>query len=69
MVEAGVDYLLSQLFPSGNLPSSLESAGHDKLVQWCHGAPGFVHLLANAYKVAVLHSTVQLPYTRTHAGI
>lgn len=38
-------------FP-GNLPSSLESSGSDRLVHWCHGAPGFTHLLAHAYRVS-----------------
>lgn len=51
MVEPCVNHLISLCFPSGNLPSSLESASRDRLVQWCHGAPGFVHLLAHAYKV------------------
>ena len=46
-----MDYLLTLCFPSGNLPSSLESGDKDRLVQWCHGAPGLVHLLAVAYKV------------------
>lgn len=51
VVESCVDYLVSLMFPSGNFPSSLESAERDRLVQWCHGAPGLVHLLAHAYKV------------------
>ena len=55
-----VEYLLLQLFPSGNLPSSLESAKSDRLVQWCHGAPGLVHLLAQAYKV--IHPPCSIPY-------
>ncbi|KAI0555102.1 hypothetical protein F4679DRAFT_151417 [Xylaria curta] len=33
--------LLDHQFPSGNLPSSLP-AGSDRLVQFCHGGPGFV---------------------------
>jgi len=39
-----VDALLRLRFASGNLPSSLGS-DRDKLVQWCHGAPGLVPLL------------------------
>uniref|UniRef100_A0A7S1JGL9 Uncharacterized protein n=1 Tax=Eutreptiella gymnastica TaxID=73025 RepID=A0A7S1JGL9_9EUGL len=39
-----VDALLVQTLPSGNLRSSLGS-DRDKLVQWCHGAPGMVPLL------------------------
>ena len=33
--------LLEQQFSTGNFPSSLP-AGNDRLVQFCHGAPGFV---------------------------
>ncbi|KAI1202116.1 hypothetical protein F5X97DRAFT_345982 [Nemania serpens] len=33
--------LLDHQFPSGNFPSSLP-AGSDRLVQFCHGGPGFV---------------------------
>ena len=37
---------------SGNLRSSMESsASHDKLVHWCHGAPGHVLLLVKASEV------------------
>lgn len=49
-VESCVEFLLSEQFPSGNLPSSLES-GIDKLIHWCHGAPGAVHLMVKAYQV------------------
>lgn len=38
--------LLDQQFPSGNFPSSLP-AGTDRLVQFCHGAPGFVIALVS----------------------
>ncbi|KAI0409684.1 hypothetical protein F4802DRAFT_545087 [Xylaria palmicola] len=33
--------LLDRQFPSGNFPSSLP-AGSDRLVQFCHGGPGFI---------------------------
>ena len=46
-----MDYLLSIRLASGNLPSSLESSVDDRLVHWCHGASGAVHLFARAYKV------------------
>lgn len=37
---------------SGNLRSSIgSSASEDKLVHWCHGAPGHVLLLVKAYEV------------------
>lgn len=40
-----ISNLLSQQFPSGNFPSSLPSPGDspsDRLVQFCHGAPGVI---------------------------
>ena len=40
VVKPSIDYLLDVVFPSGNLPSSLESSHADRLVHWCHGAPG-----------------------------
>ncbi|XP_067928637.1 lanC-like protein 2 isoform X2 [Watersipora subatra] len=60
-----VDYMMSLRFPSGNYPSSLESGERDKLLHWCHGAPGFVYMFAAAfekfgnqkYKEAVLDCT------------
>lgn len=40
-------------WPSGNLKSSIptSSSSKDKLVHWCHGAPGHVLLLVKAYEV------------------
>lgn len=49
-VRPSLDYLLQVRFPGGNLPSSLEN-DRDRLVQWCHGAPGFIHCLVEASKV------------------
>jgi hypothetical protein len=46
-LKATIDALLRLRFPSGNLPSSLGS-GSDRLVHWCHGAPGFIPLLCSA---------------------
>ena len=51
VVRPSVDYLLHMCFKGGNLPSSLESGGKDRLVHWCHGCPGLVHLLALSYRV------------------
>lgn len=50
LVRPTIDYLQGLCFPSGNFPSSL-SNNTDRLVQWCHGAPGAVFLFAQAYKV------------------
>lgn len=46
-----LNYLQGELYPSGNLPSSQGSASGDKLVHWCHGAPGATILFAMAHKV------------------
>ncbi|XP_043229390.1 glutathione S-transferase LANCL1-like isoform X2 [Amphibalanus amphitrite] len=51
LVRPTVDYLVSLRLASGNYPSSLESVLSDRLVHWCHGAPGFSHMLCLAYKV------------------
>lgn len=50
MVKSTVDFLLSIRYPSGNFPSSLGS-NSDRLVHWCHGAPGTVQMLCAAYEV------------------
>ena len=52
LVQRATDFLLSVCFSSGNLPSSLESSHADRLIHWCHGAAGFIHLLAHAYRVS-----------------
>eukprot|EP00667_Euglena_gracilis_P012693 EG_transcript_13056 len=49
-LRATVDAVLVRRCPSGNVPSSLGSAS-DKLVQWCHGAPGFIPLLLRCAEV------------------
>lgn len=41
-LESLLSDLLDQQLPSGNLPSSLERRDDDRLVQFCHGSPGFV---------------------------
>ena len=46
-VQATIDAVLHARFPSGNLPSSLGSTD-DRLVHWCHGAPGLVPMLCAA---------------------
>ena len=45
-----LDRMLSIQFPSGNFPSSSHSKSN-LLIHWCHGAPGFVYMLHEAYKV------------------
>ena len=45
-----LDRLLSFQFPSGNFASASDSSS-DKLIHWCHGAPGTMYTLLQAHKV------------------
>jgi Lanthionine synthetase C-like protein len=48
-IQDTVDKLAEYCWPSGNLYSSIESSQkQDRLVHWCHGAPGHVLLLKQA---------------------
>ncbi|KAF6983642.1 hypothetical protein CFC21_001792 [Triticum aestivum] len=49
-VKNTLQYMISNRFPSGNYPSS-EDSESDRLVHWCHGAPGVALTLAKAYQV------------------
>ncbi|CDW51975.1 lanC protein 2 [Trichuris trichiura] len=51
LVKSSIDYLITLRYPSGNYPSSIRVNGTDKLVHWCHGAPGFIHMFIQAYKI------------------
>ncbi|KAM9839878.1 lanC-like protein 2 [Aulostomus maculatus] len=50
LVRPTIDYVRHKKFRSGNFPSSLSNES-DRLVHWCHGAPGVIHMLLMAYKV------------------
>uniref|UniRef100_A0A2A4JWT8 LanC-like protein 2 n=1 Tax=Heliothis virescens TaxID=7102 RepID=A0A2A4JWT8_HELVI len=50
-VKPAIDWLLNQRYPSGNFPSSMGGSSGDRLVQWCHGAPGFVPLCILAAQI------------------
>lgn len=50
LIKPTLDDQIKQRLPSGNFPSS-QGSRNDRLVQWCHGAPGFAEVLASAYKV------------------
>ena len=52
MVRPCVDHLLAMQFASGNFPSSVGSSSGDRLVQWCHGAPGWVYMFIETYNVS-----------------
>ena len=65
LIRPSVDYVLNMQMDSGNFPSSkgesetlsvgilMSRPGNDKdrLVHWCHGAPGVCHLLLTAHRV------------------
>ncbi|XP_075349832.1 lanC-like protein 2 isoform X2 [Mycteria americana] len=51
LVKPSIDYVRHKKFRSGNYPSSLSNET-DRLVHWCHGAPGVIHMLMQAYKFA-----------------
>ncbi|XP_022232009.2 lanC-like protein 3 homolog [Drosophila obscura] len=48
-VKRTVDCFLTLQDAEGNFPVALEDGGEQRLVHWCHGAPGIVYLLAKAY--------------------
>jgi hypothetical protein len=61
--------LLDKQFESGNFPSSLP-AGSDKLVQFCHGGPGFVLSLRSILPhFPVLKDKIQLAIVRAQSDI
>ncbi|KAM6080275.1 glutathione S-transferase LANCL1 [Theristicus caerulescens] len=49
-VKPSVDYVCQLKFPSGNYPPCINDT-RDLLVHWCHGAPGVIYTLVQAYKV------------------
>ncbi|KAK7601023.1 hypothetical protein V9T40_008464 [Parthenolecanium corni] len=50
-VKPTIDYVLDLQYPSKNIPSSVNSTSYDILVQWCHGAPGAIHMVSLAYEL------------------
>ncbi|XP_062865706.1 glutathione S-transferase LANCL1-like [Trichomycterus rosablanca] len=50
LVKPSVDYMCQLKFPSGNYPPCVDD-GRDLLVHWCHGSPGVIYMLLQAYKV------------------
>ncbi|KAF9590584.1 hypothetical protein IFM89_035902, partial [Coptis chinensis] len=49
-VKGTLRYMIQNRFPSGNYPSS-EGSDNDRLVHWCHGAPGVAVTLVKAAEV------------------
>jgi len=50
VIKSSIDFIISTRLPTGNYPTRDDSE-EDRLVQWCHGAPGVVLLLCKAYEV------------------
>ena len=50
LVKPSVDHVCRLKFPSGNYPPCVGDT-RDQLVHWCHGSPGVVYMLLQAYKV------------------
>uniref|UniRef100_A0A8C4KSW2 Glutathione S-transferase LANCL1 n=1 Tax=Equus asinus asinus TaxID=83772 RepID=A0A8C4KSW2_EQUAS len=50
LVKPSVDYVCQLKFPSGHCPPRVDDT-RDLLVHWCHGAPGVIYMLIQAYKV------------------
>lgn len=57
LVRPSIDYVRHKRFRSGNFPSSLSNES-DRLVHWCHGAPGVIHMLIMAHKVRLLYAVL-----------
>ncbi|KAE8125773.1 hypothetical protein FH972_020547 [Carpinus fangiana] len=49
-VKGALCYMIKNRYPSGNYPSS-EGSESDRLVHWCHGAPGIALTLVKAAEV------------------
>lgn len=50
LVKDAINFVEGTKYPSHNYPSSI-GGQTDRLVHWCHGAPGVVHMLVKAYQV------------------
>ncbi|XP_017885838.1 lanC-like protein 2 isoform X2 [Ceratina calcarata] len=58
-IKPALQFLKSIRYPSGNFPSSIGS-NSDKLIHWCHGAPGMTMLFCLAYKIYQDESYLQI---------
>ncbi|XP_073502710.1 glutathione S-transferase LANCL1 [Phyllobates terribilis] len=50
LVRPSVEFVRHLKYPSGNYPACIGD-NRDLLVHWCHGAPGVIYMLTQAYKV------------------
>lgn len=49
LIRPSIDYICEKRFPSGNFLSSLGNQT-DRLIHWCHGSPGAIFMLIQAYQ-------------------
>lgn len=56
-ITATLESILNSQFPSGNFPAQFNEKT-DRLVHWCHGAPGVVYTLYHAHKVLGQDKTI-----------
>ena len=49
LIEGTLNHIVENQFPSGNFPSEYYEDDEDVLVQWDHGAPGVMGVLAKAW--------------------
>ncbi|KAG9477515.1 glutathione S-transferase LANCL1 [Eleutherodactylus coqui] len=49
-VRPSVEYVRQLRYPTGNYPACIGDS-RDLLVHWCHGAPGVIYMLTQAYKI------------------
>lgn len=59
-VKSTIRYMIKDRFPSGNYCSS-EGNESDRLVHWCHGAPGVALTLIKAVEVFVSVRAFTMP--------
>jgi len=50
LIREAINFIQGIRYPSSNYPSSIGSQT-DRLIHWCHGAPGVMHMLIKAYQV------------------
>lgn len=50
LVKPSVDHVCRLKFPTGNYPPCVGDE-RDLLVHWCHGSPGVIYMLLQAYRV------------------
>lgn len=50
LVKPSVDHVCRLKLPSGNYPPCIGD-DRDLLVHWCHGSPGVIYMLLQAYRV------------------